>query len=279
MNIQFLKYFITLAETNNFTQAAEKNHVVQSAFSSGIKKLEENLNCTLFFRDKRNVHLTKEGEALLPKAKTILSMWNAMESEFVEEKSKILNLGVLDVLDFDEIVPMMKSFNELYNSYQVNLIEGNTEILYEKLQKQEIDAIFIKSIPSQKNLDYRIITEDKLVFGVPQNHILAQKNKLELSVLHQLPFIKRYNCNLYDEIQEVLKVKNIEPDVIFSANGDDVAKSLVASGLGVSLLPQPKQEIEGIKFIPISDGDFRRKIVFVWKKDTVPSALEKLLSV
>ncbi|WP_375561091.1 LysR family transcriptional regulator [Bernardetia sp. OM2101] len=279
MNIQFLKYFITLAETSNFTQAAEKNHVVQSAFSSGIKKLEENLNCTLFFRDKRNVHLTKEGKALLPKAKSILSMWNAMETEFVEEKAKILNLGVLDVLDFDEIVPMMKSFNELYSSYQVNLIEGNTEILYKKLQKQEVDAIFIKSIPSQKNLDYRIITEDKLVFGVPQNHILAQKNKLELSSLHQLPFIKRSNCNLYDDIQEAFTAKNIEPTIVFSANGDDVARSLVASGLGVSLFPNPKQEIEGIKFIPISDGNFRRKIVFVWKKDSIQNALGKLLSV
>ncbi|WP_291724821.1 LysR family transcriptional regulator [Bernardetia sp.] len=279
MNIQFLKYFITLAETQNFTQAAEKNNVVQSAFSSGIKKLEETLNCKLFFRDKRNVRLTKEGEILLPQAKSILSIWYDMETKFVAEQAKVLNLGVLDVLDFDEIVPMMKSFNELYGSYKINLIEGDTEVLCEKLLKEKLDAVFIKSIPTEKKLAYKIITEDKMVIGVPQTHSLAQKKEIDLSAIHQLPFIQRNNCNLYDEIQEVFSQKNIAPNIIFSANGDEVAKSLVASGLGITMLPKPKKELEGICCVSIKDVDFKRKIVLAWKKENVQNALKNLLSV
>ena len=55
MNLQFVKYFAALAEVGNFTQAAEKVHVVQSTFSTGIKKLEQQLNCKLFYRDNRQV--------------------------------------------------------------------------------------------------------------------------------------------------------------------------------------------------------------------------------
>ncbi|PWJ39165.1 LysR family transcriptional regulator [Sediminitomix flava] len=273
MNLQFIKYFVALAETQNFTQASDKVHVVQSTFSTGIKKLEEHLGCQLFFRDRRNVSLTKEGEILLPKAKSMLSIWNSMETEFAHETIKELNIGVLNTLDFDTIVPKMKAFKELHSGCKVNLIEGDHEYLSSKLQRNELDGYFSKAIPEEEQLEHCVVSEDKLMIGVPDTHPLAMKDKVELNALHKISFIKRCNCSLFKEVSSAFEEKQIEPDYVFTANGDDTALALVASGIGVSLLPKPRKENVGVKFLPITDANFKRKITFVWKKGNHSKAL------
>ncbi len=69
MNLRDLKYFIALAETRHFGQAAERSFVTQPTLSGQIKKLEEELGVTLFERTKKTVALTAIGEALLPYAR------------------------------------------------------------------------------------------------------------------------------------------------------------------------------------------------------------------
>jgi len=280
MNLQFVKYFIVLAEVGNFTNAAEKVHVVQSTFSTGIKKLEQQLNCKLFYRDNRQVLLTDEGKQLLPKAKQLLSTWHEMESIFSEAYHKPLKLGVVSEIDFNAIVPMMKVFHELYPNIETQIIEGNDFELYQMLKNESIDGYFQKYLPpNHHEFEHRSIRKDKLVLAVPENHPYAGKRKLNLSALEGQSLIERSNCSLYDEVTHELQQKNIHPKTVFRAKGDDMAKALVASGIGISLVPDIEMEYPNVKYIPIADAHFDRKIFMIWKKGPISNTMKKLLEI
>ena len=280
MNLQFVKYFVVLAETGNFTNAAEKVHVVQSTFSTGIKKLEQQVNCKLFYRDNRQVSLTDEGKLLLPKAKQLLRTWNDMQSTFTEEYYKPLKLGVVSEIDFNAIVPLMKSFHELYPNIETQIIEKSEAVLHRMLKKETIDGYFQKYIPlDHSDFEYRLIRKDKLVFAVPNNHPFASKNKLPLHALNTQSLIERTSCSLYEEVESRLKAKDIQPNIVFRAKGDDMAKALVASGIGISLVPDIERKYPNIKYIPISDEQFSRKIFLIWKKGNTSKTMLNMLKI
>lgn len=280
MNLQFIKYFVTLADVGNFTQAAEKVHVVQSTFSTGIKKLEQQLNCKLFYRDKRQVLLTDEGKQLLPRARQLLMTWYEMESIFSEEYLKPLKLGAVSEIDFNAIVPMLKTFHELHPNIETQIIESSEVELHQMLKSESIDGFFQKYIPFDHNdFEYRLIRKDKLVLAVPNNHPLAVKSELPLQAIDGQNLIERTNCSLYSEVENCLKTRNIHPNVVFRAKGDDMAKALVASGVGISLVPNIEMEYPNVKYVPIADEQFDRKIFMIWKKGNVSKAVEKLLNI
>jgi len=280
MNLQFVKYYVILAEVGNFTHAAQNVPVVQSTFSTGIKKLEQQLNCKLFYRDNRRVLLTEEGKQLLPKAKQLLRIWDEMEHIFSEDYSKPLKLGVISEIDFNAIAPMMKSFQERYPNIETQIFENRSDDLFQMLKKESIDGFFLKSKPIDQNLfDCRLIRKDKLVLAVPNNHPLATKKKLSLQAIHEHPLIERTNCSLYGEVETYLRQHNIQPKIVFKARGDDMAKALVASGVGISLVPHIEIMYPNIQYVPIADAQFDRKIYLVWKKGHASKTMKKLLSI
>ena len=280
MNLQFIKYFITLAEIKNFTQAADKVHVVQSTFSTGIKKLEQQLKCKLFYRDNRQVLLTDEGRQLLPKAKQLLSTWNDMESVFSEEHQKPLRLGVVNEIDFNAIAPMMKSFHERHPSIETQIIDNQDTDLHQLLKNEQIDGYFQKYIPNdQEGIEHRLIRKDRLVLAIPATHPFANKKKTPLQTIDEQHFIERTNCSLYSEVEGYLQKQNIQPKIVFRAKGDDMAKALVAAGIGISLVPEIEIAYPNINYVPLSDVQFDRKIYLIWKKGKATSTMKKLLEI
>lgn len=73
MNINQLRYFLDAARLCNFTKAAEKNYISQSAITQQIKSLEQELETELFIRDKRKVELSPAGSVFIHEAEAILS--------------------------------------------------------------------------------------------------------------------------------------------------------------------------------------------------------------
>ncbi|WP_425075257.1 LysR family transcriptional regulator [Psychroserpens sp. S379A] len=281
MNLQFIRYFITLAEDKNFTKAAEKNFVVQSTFSSGIKKLEQELDCKLFYRDKRNVALTKEGEDLLPKAKELLRLWNAIEVSFKDKGTKPLKVGLLDTIHHtDAVVPVLKKFKELYQSYHFELFEDQQSPLFDRLKKEELDIIFIQDAPIDETLcSKRFVYEEKLDVMLSKTHELHTKKQLRLDELDNIPFIEHGNCVLNKEVSNAFDKNQVNLNVVFKANHSDMLTSLVASNLGVSLMAKPKSHSDAVVYIPLAGHEFKRNIVAVWKKDNTSKVLKAFLSV
>ena len=277
MNLQFVLYFTTLAETGNFTKAAERTNVVQSTFSAGIKKLEEQLDCTLFLRDKRNVQLSEEGKRLLPKAQQLLSLWWEIESDFKEEKRE-LRVGLLQHLLVEAVLPWFNRFRQ-NSSITVKAEEGNSQKLFEKLDHHELDCIFIKAegLLDEKTYASRFVYQEKLHLAVAADHPLAQKNKISISAINGLPFIQRSACTLFVDVYKVLDEKGVKIEPIFASESDETVKGLVASRVGCSLISPPSSPEPNIRYLPFTDASFTSDIILVWRKDSSFQGLKEFL--
>lgn len=280
MNLQFIKYFVALAESKNFTRASERVHVVQSTFSSGIKKLEENLETKLFDRDKRNVSLTKSGEALLPKAKQLLSLWYNIEQDFKQQESQVLQLGFVQNISLEAVIPFANDFKSLNPLSEVYITEEKHTLLLSMLQDEKIDLFFTE----QQKLDTSKfssiqVSSEKLYLAVNHKHLLAKKDSVPLSALHEEHFIERSHCALYNEVYAELNKGKIQPKKVFSAHNNETVSALVSSGIGITLMPKPTFLLPEVKFIKISDFEFIRNIILVYKKDYDNTALNKFLEI
>jgi len=278
MNLQFVKYFVLLAETGNFTQAAERAHVVQSTFSIGIKKLEEQLHCKLFHRTNRQVSLTHEGEVLLPKAKALLGQWNTMELMFADPEAQTLRLGLTQTVDAQALVYQLKEVHSLYPTCEVQIHEDSEESLSKKLKQGQINAYFTEQLPAPKaGLCSKVIREDPLEFALPSSHPFVHSKKIPLKALHGVDFIERCHCNLVREIHGIMEKEKIKPHVVFRAKSDETTRALVASGLGVALLPSSSLSQEGVVLRPVRGEQFIRKIYIVWREKDEVKALQAIL--
>ena len=280
MNLQFVKYFLLLADTQNFTRAAERAHVVQSTFSAGIKKLEESLDTRLFDRNKRNVSLTKSGEALLPKARQLMTLWTDIEDTFTPRQMLYLPLGLVQNLALDTAIPFISQFKTVYPLAEVHITEDKHDALLVMLEEEKIDVFFTEQQPIDSTKYQTIqVASEELVLAVNHQHPLARKEAVELNCLEGESFISRSHCTLYREVYEQLDKMNVQPKHVFTAHNNETAATLVSSGMGLTLMPKSTFSLPTVRFIPVSDAKFIRHIILVWKKEAENRTLKTFLRV
>ncbi|WP_298540580.1 LysR family transcriptional regulator [uncultured Aquimarina sp.] len=279
MNLQFIKYFVVLTETLNFTRASEKVHVVQSTFSSGIKKLEEHLETKLFHRDKRNVSLTRSGEVLLPKAKRLLALWSDIEEDFLQTEWKTLELGFVQNLSLDAVIPYINEFKSFCPLSDVNITEDKHKALLKLTKNNELDAFFTEQQEiNVDSLEATVVASEKLFLAVNRKHHLAIKDSLELTCLHKERFVERSHCALYQDVFLRFNELSIEPNKVFTAHNNETVAALVSSGMGITLMPKPIFSLPEIKFIPLKNDEFVRDILLVWNRNSTNTVLRDFIT-
>lgn len=283
MNLQFLRYFVTLADEGNFTRAAARVHVVQSSFSSGIKKLESQLGTELFTRARGRVALTLAGETFLPRAQEILAAWDAVERQFGvgAEDAGDLRIGVLHNLLLGTVLPWVSAYKQARPRAVVELVEGDRDGLSAMLAVDQLHVCFLDGDPvDARRFARRHVATERLCFALPARHPLAAEASLPLAQLQGRPFIERSHCRMYGEVLGELKRRGIAPVKVFAAQSNEAADALIAADLGVSLMPRRARPTPGVAFVPIADAVFTREVWAVWRRgrgdDNVEAFVGKL---
>src|SRR5271169_1179549 len=146
MELQQLRYFCAIAETGNFSRAAQQTHVSQPSLSQQIRKLEDELGARLFDRLGRSVRLTELGQAFLPRARAVLRDLEAARGEVAERKTAIegpLCVGVIPTIAPYFLPPLLAAFSRKYPRARVTVVEEITPLLLEKLRAGSVDVAIV----------------------------------------------------------------------------------------------------------------------------------------
>ena len=165
LELDILKTFIAIAETGNFTTAAESVHRTPSAVSMQIKKLEETLGCTLFRRDARSVVLTHQGEVLLSYARRLIALSNEAVSRFMmPEMNGVVRLGAPD--DVGELIlpEVLKRFAESFPSIAVNVSIESSNALRRAVSERRLDLAIFNSSNPEATVPGEILMKEQLVW-------------------------------------------------------------------------------------------------------------------
>jgi DNA-binding transcriptional LysR family regulator len=269
MELRHLRYFIAVAEEKHMTRAAERLGIQQPPLSMQIRALEQELDAQLFRRQPRGVELTDAGLAFLDRARAILDQVDravATTRRTARGEEGRVVVGFTSSAPFHPFVPrVLRAFREVAPLVSLVLEESGSSELVQGLHNEEIDAAFIRSpVADVVGLTVRPLLEEKMLVALPTGHIFARRSSFSRSVLLPLSELAKETFvlykrpggpGLYDTIIAACKSAGFSPRVGQEAPRIISTLNLVASGIGVSIVPASLQrlQMDGIVYRKLED--------------------------
>lgn len=244
LTVRQLQQFIAIAEQGSYRQASEILFTAQPALSVSMKRLEETVEAQLFERKARGVELTPAGHALLVHAhEALYHIEQAKQSARLTARGELgrFCLGFIGSVTYHLLPQCLPEFRKLYPNVQLVLREESTLRLLELLRSHEVDAALIRGDWSQhEELHGQVVQRDDLMLAVPTNHPLAQQSQIDLALCAELSFLSYSSSavpGLYRLTKQLCQAVGFEPRISQEAIQVQTLISLVASGMGVALVP------------------------------------------
>jgi DNA-binding transcriptional LysR family regulator len=211
MELRQLSYFVAVAEELHFGRAAERLHIVQSAVSQQIQRLERELGAELFDRSPRRVRLTGAGERLLPEARAVLAA--AEKARAAVAAPAGLRLGTSTGLGA-HLDRVLAAFAERAPEVPVELVSLPAEERLNRVAAGRLDAAFVRSAEPPAGVRVLPLWPDPLVAALPATHPLARQGEIDLADLAGLPLAltaRRNNPALVDLVLGACRAAGFEP--------------------------------------------------------------------
>ena len=275
MDLQQMRYAVVLAQELNFTKAARRCFVVQSALSHQIKALETELGIELFIRTSRKVELTPAGHAFVESAQQSLALAEeaAVKAQAEAEKiSGVLRIGVIPTLTAVNLPSLLAQFKREYPLVTVELVTGSSDLFAEDLRTGKLDIAFLGLIQGQKpeKVKFQQLKQSQLSAVVPAGHRLVDAGPVALADLLGESFVD-FPAGSPGRHQSDVAFSRVGLDrqVDYEVNELGLLLGLVREGLAIALLcPDVVEEVPGVLCTEVVDAPTR--VEFIATSRTVP---------
>ncbi len=242
MEIHQLRYFVAVAEEGSFSHAAEREHVSQPSLSQQIQKLEAELNQQLFDRLPRAVVLTDAGQSLLVYARQVLTAIadaRRAVAALEQEVAGKLAVGAIPSIALYVLPRLIRQFQQRYPKVTFELFEDTTDKLAQRLEDGTLDVVLASSGDEPPTLEHHSLGEEPLLMLLPQRHRLARKKSIKWSDLATEKFLLLHEVHsLSKKVRQLLAANRLNPEVVLQGAQLVTIASMVAAGLGVTVIPQ-----------------------------------------
>ena len=241
MTLTELKYVVAVAEARHFGHAAERCFVSQPSLSASVKNLEEELGVTLFERGKRGVFLTEAGERIVAQARRTLE-----EAERVKAVARqgrdplkgVLRLGIIHTIAPYLLPQLVAALRRSAPEMPLDVEENTTANLDRMLKAGELEAVILALPYAGPGIEAVPLYEEKFRFVAPAKHALARRKSVAVEELDagELLLLPVGHC-FRDQVLDACNEFSRPPEAGRQGNSLETLRSMVASGLGVSVLP------------------------------------------
>jgi len=242
MDIAALKAFVAVADSASFSLAAEHLFLTQPAVSKRIAALESELEARLFDRIGRTITLTEAGQALLPRARTILlELEDSVRalSNLSGEVHGTLRFATSHHIGLHRLPPVLKQFVRQFPQVRLDIRFMDSEEACHAVEQGELELAIVTLPPSPApTLQTEKVWDDPLTLVVSNDHPLAGKKRPTLAELaHHPAVLPAANTYTRQIAERVFRELNLDLDVALSINYLETIKMLVSVGIGWGLLP------------------------------------------
>ncbi|WP_044476703.1 LysR family transcriptional regulator [Oceanobacillus massiliensis] len=281
MEIKHLKYFIEVTRMGSFTRAADHLYMTQPAISRIIKSLEDEVGTPLFIRSRKKLMLTEAGKVLYEHAQEIERQFQSLQTaldQLSNQHKGHLRIGLPSIIDSIFFSRLLASFHEEYPEITFQLIEDGSKGIEEKVMEEQLD-FGVVFLPAPHHIfDSYSLGEEDLHLIVPSKHRLANREEVTLDELKDEGFIMfNKDFSLRDSIYTACLKSGFEPRIISETSQLDFIEEMVASSLGITLLPESaiKGLNKDIKEIKIAHPTIKWHLSMIWKKDHISSHVKQ----
>ncbi|MEU8897248.1 LysR family transcriptional regulator [Nocardia sp. NPDC048505] len=272
MEFRQVEHFLAVARTGSFTAAAAQVHVVQSALSASIRKLESELGAPLFERTTRRVMLTEAGHALLPLAQRILTDVGAARDEvaaIAELTRGRVAIGTIQTLTAIDLPAQLGRFRQRYPGVHLHVRDGTVPALAAAVGNGELDLSFLAGVePLADGLISFSHWNQELVLVCPPGHRLGARRRIALDELADEPFLVFRRSGIQELLEQQCAAAGVRLNPVCEATHVPLLFELVAAGLGVTVLPRPVAERSGLPCAGFDHPGFEREIHLAGRERT-----------
>ena len=242
INYELYKVFYYVAKTKNITKASEILLISQPAITQTIKKLESELDATLFYRTSRGMELTNLGEELFQNIKNSIECLNNCKRllvEFDSKEVKTIRIGGGTTLLKHNALIGFKVFKEKYPNIKIEIIRGITSELLNKLRDNILDLVlFNMPVQMDENLDYTIIETTQDIFVANSNFYNDLKGKkISIKELTNLPLVLQSDVSSSRKfLNSICKKNKILLNNSYELESYDLVLAFVKAGLGIGFI-------------------------------------------
>lgn len=261
MTVKQIRAFWAVAQSLSFAVAGERLHLSQSALSLTIKTLEESLGGRLFSRTTRNVALTPEGEALLPLARRLIADWDNAEDElrqrFTLQRGRV-TVAAIPSFAGNPLPRILKVFRTRHPKVNVTVNDVINEQVLEMVRERQVELGVAFEPMQSVSVAFTPLYLDRFVAVVPADSPLAGLARVTWPTLLEQPFITLQRPSTVRVLlEEHLKARQLSMHVEFESHQLTTVGRLVASGLGVSVVPAlcaAQMKEQGAYCLPLEDS-------------------------
>jgi DNA-binding transcriptional LysR family regulator len=279
MQIESLKVFCDLAETESFTKAAQINGVTQSAVSQQISSLERQFKSLLIERSKKKFRLTREGQVLYEYSKQIIQTYDALQSQLQEIKDIIsgtIRVATIYSIGLHDLPPYVKQFLKDYPTVHVHVEYRRANQVYEDVLGNVVDLGLVAYPTKDPKLEIIPLRKDPLVLICHPQHPFAKQKSIKFKNIANQKFIGfEPDIPTRKALDKILKEHSVTVHNVLEFDNIETVKRAVEIDAGISIVPQAtiSQEIskQTLASVQLDDGDFFRPLAAIYKKNKVLS--------
>jgi len=281
MTLTELRYLVALADTGHFRRAAEQCNVSQPTLSIAIKKLEGELGISLFERSRHKASPTPTGARVVEQARTVLQ--ETQNLLHLAELGKdplgsMLSVGAIYTVGPYLFPRLVGSLQRLAPKMPLLIEENYTANLRGKLTAGELDAVFVALPFTETDVVTRAIYDEPFVVLMPADHTLAEGPQVDPAVLadHRVLLMGEGHCfrdqvlDACPGLQRAIREDYTRGHAVVEGSSLETLKHMVASGLGITVLPKSAAAIAdyGVRSLavrPFAEPAPRRTIALAWR--------------
>lgn len=277
IKLKDLRYLVAVADTGHFGQAASRCYVSQPTLSAQIRKLEEYLGVQLVERQPRHSALTEAGVAVVLRARRILEASDdivAVTQQLRDPLAGRLRLALLPTIGPYLLPVVAAAIRRKLPRIELMLYEHQTGPMLDKLHSGEIDAGILALPVEVEGFGERQLYAERFVLAVPEGHRLATRKQAKVEDLdgETLLLLEDGHC-LRDQALAVCSRSGAHEKQDFRATSLETLRQMVASGAGVTLLPELASQgayggARGVTIVPFAKPSPVREIGMVWRRSS-----------
>ena len=278
MELSQLRYFLKVAERQNFTRASEDLGITQPALSRSIAKLEVELGQPIFERQSRNVALTDAGRLFQSRAEQIMALVDDTLTELTDNgETGRVRVGAIPTIAPFFLPTVLRDFHDRFPLAKVVVFEETTDKLLQRCKQGEVDVAVIAAPVSTQYLESESLFDEELLLVLPASHPLVKQQQIALSDLRDYPFVLLDETHCLSETTvSFCRQRSFQPLTVEHTSQLATVGELVALGHGVSLIPQMARHLDTSSrrvYRSVTNPTPMRNIVLAWNSYRFQSRL------
>jgi DNA-binding transcriptional LysR family regulator len=286
IQLRHLRYFIVVAEELHFSRAARRLNVSQPPLSQQIRQLEEIVGSALFVRTSRRVQLTSAGMVFLDGARRSLAEVErtvaAVQRASYGERD-VLRVGFTDSAALGGMVEIVRAYRAAYPEVHLDLISGTSQDQIDALERDAVDVALVRGPVASATARTITVRREPFVVALPADHPLTRRPVVPVRALCGQPFIlfpRHLAPAFHDVVIALCQRAGFSPDVRHESPDYQTMLSLVAAGLGLTIVPQSVRNVKpvGVVCRPLSGSTAKAELSLMYRPIRLSRALEMFIS-